>query len=131
MWPDQENLKLQEFVIELPVTTGAKPREVVQGVHNRDRRIERERRQRAFVTDLDVLIVPAADAPVGKGREVLTPSVLPQASVPTSAMIGFICDGTDRLGSVKAVVGSVFRAILVPSRNETPTHRTAAAKSAL
>jgi hypothetical protein len=60
MWPDQENLKLQESVIELPVAVGAEPNEVVQGVNNRDRGIQREGSQRTLVTDFDVFVIPAA-----------------------------------------------------------------------
>jgi hypothetical protein len=84
-------------VIELPVVVRAKPDKFLQGVDNRDRCIEREKRQRAFVTRLDVLVIPALRAPVRKGREVLTTSVLPQASVPAGRMVGSVGDGMDRL----------------------------------
>jgi hypothetical protein len=104
-------------VIELPVAIRAKPDEVVQGVHNRDRRIERERRQRAFMTDLDVLVIPAAGTPIRKSRKVMTPSVLPQASVPAGRMVGSVGHGTDRLRSVERSVGPVFGTIPVPSRD--------------
>jgi hypothetical protein len=83
-------------VIELPVVVRAKPDEVVQGVHHSNRCVEREGRQRTSVRHLDVLVVPAVDAPTRKRCEVLTPSVLPQARVPASRMVGPVGDGTDR-----------------------------------
>jgi hypothetical protein len=83
-------------VIELPVVVRAQPDEVVQGVHNRDRCVERESRQRTSMGNLDVLVVPAVDTPSRKRREVLTPSVLPQASVPASRVVGSVGDGTNR-----------------------------------
>jgi hypothetical protein len=113
------------------VAVRAEPGEVVEGVHNRVRRVKREGRQRTLVADLDVLRVPAVDAPIGEGLEVLTPSVLPQASVPAGRMVGPIGDGTDRLRSIELPVRAVCRAVPVPPRNRAATHRAPAAGSSL
>jgi len=77
MRPDQENLKLQESVIEFPVTIAAKADEIVEGVHNRDRCIEREGCQRTLMANFNVFVIPALNAPIKKSREVMTASVLP------------------------------------------------------
>ena len=109
-------------MIELPVTVRAEPDEVIQGVHHRDRCVERKRRQRTFVTDLDVFVIAAANAPAGKRRKVETTSVLPQTRVPAGRMVGAIGDGTHRLGSIEPSIGPVFGTVLVPSRNRDPAH---------
>src|SRR5262245_58933824 len=101
------------------------PNEIVEGVHNRDRCFERERRQGAFVANFDVFVVPAANAPMRKRREVAPTSILPKASMPASRMVGAIGHGTNRLGSVQRSVGPVIGAIAIPSRDRTPTHGTA------
>ena len=104
-------------MIELPVAVGTKSHQIVQGVHHRDRGIERERRQATFVTDFNVFVIPAPRAPVRKRREVGASSALPQASVPAGRMVGSVGHGTDRLRSVERSVGPVFGTIPVPSRD--------------
>jgi len=48
------------------------------------------------VTDLDVFVVTALRAPAREGREVLAPSVLPQASESASWVLGLIRNSADR-----------------------------------
>jgi hypothetical protein len=92
MWPDQENLKLQESVIELPVTVRTESDKVAESVHNPDGCIEGIGWQRSLVTNFDVFVVSATNTSMRKGRQVLTPGVLSQPSIPTGRMFGLVGD---------------------------------------
>jgi hypothetical protein len=84
-------------VIELPVAVRAQANQIVQSVHDADRCVEGEGRERALVTNLDVLVIPAAATPRWKRGEIVPPGILSQACVTASRMLGRIGDGADRL----------------------------------
>src|SRR5262245_38038207 len=83
------------------------------------------------MADLDVFVITAARTPKRKRPEVLTPSVLPQARVPTSRVVRSVCDGADRLSPIQRLVGPVLGAVSVSGRNRKTAHRATAAGPSL
>jgi len=71
--------------------------EVVEVVHDRDRCIQREGRQRAFVTDFNVFVIAAADTTPRLGGAIPAAGVLPKSGEAASRMLGVVRDRTDRL----------------------------------
>jgi hypothetical protein len=69
-------------VIELPVTVWAKPDEVVEGVHDRERGVSGEGSHGAPVTNLDVLVVTAVLTSIGLARMIEAACVLPNSLQP-------------------------------------------------
>src|SRR5262245_31258796 len=111
------------------MTVGAKAYEIVEGVHNRDRRIGRERRQRALVTNLDVLVVPAVLATVA-ARCVKNATCIRPQPIQTRSGAGVIHEGFDGSGAINGACGTVNPAILSPLCNRGGTDHTAAGRSA-
>jgi hypothetical protein len=106
------------------MAVGTEPNKIVEGVHNRDWRIERKGRDGTFVADLNMLVVAATNTPIRTRRKIATTSVQPDTTMPMGSVEGTVADGLRQFNATEGLVGTMLRTVPVATRNGTLADRT-------